>query len=394
MGEAPRLLVVVGPALGLAIGATILFPAIGSFTLRFRGLFIIAGAIISMLGALFWASAAFELVRAWMKKTLATRGAYGLCRHPIFAVWIWFILPAVAFFADSWFFLTAAAIFLVTSLIAARREEEDLLDEFGSDYEMYRERVRSLIPIPRLLPFTGRRFLKGIAGIVALFVIAIVATVIVAVPVGRRLGATGSEARSELPGDELARSPQIQYTQAITIHAPPSMVWPWLIQVGYRRAGWYNIDAINRLAGPDYFIDGESSSNSIHPELQNLKVGDTIALAPGYSLDVVALESERYFIISTGSGPGVDRMSPQYVNIAWSFHVFPVGMDSTRLVVRYRTEFNGGFAKNFWSYFVNDLGGALLQQPAMLQGVKSRSERAWERRASLLTIATRDRGRG
>jgi len=150
LGEAPRLLIVVGPALVLAIAAALLFPAVGSYTLWFRGLFVVVAIVLSVIGVAFWISAAIELVRAWKEKKLATGGAYALCRHPIFAVWIWFVLPVLSFLADSWYFLAADVVFVIASLAAAPREERDLLAEFGSEYEDYRRRVRAITSIPRM----------------------------------------------------------------------------------------------------------------------------------------------------------------------------------------------------------------------------------------------------
>jgi len=151
MGEAPRLLLIVAPALAAAIVAALLFPAAGSYTLWFRGLFVAAAIVLSVAGVVFWISAAIELVRAWNGKKLATRGAYALCRHPIFAVWIWFVLPVVSFLTGSWYFLAADVVFVIASLAAAPREERELIAEFGSEYEEYRKRVRSITPIPRIL---------------------------------------------------------------------------------------------------------------------------------------------------------------------------------------------------------------------------------------------------
>ncbi len=53
-----------------------------------------------------------------------------------------------------------------------------------------------------------------------------------------RWGATDEEAHRSMPGDDLVPKPDIAFTRAITINAPPQAVWPWLVQMGYRRAGW------------------------------------------------------------------------------------------------------------------------------------------------------------
>ncbi|HUX12371.1 MAG TPA: isoprenylcysteine carboxylmethyltransferase family protein [Spirochaetia bacterium] len=374
-GDAPRLLLIVSPAMIAAVGAFLLFPSPGSFTLRYRGIFVWAAIVLIALAVPFWVSAAFELVRAWRNRRLATRGAFGLSRHPIFAVWIWFVLPVTAFLADSWYFLAADLVFLVASIASARTEEAELRKEFGQQYDDYLLRVRSLVLIPRLRPLTGARLLKGLGIVAAIGIYTLAVTIVFVVPAVRTLGATATEAAMRLPGDELAPDPQILYTQAITIQAPPRQVWPWLVQVGYRRAGWYNIDSINRMADPGYFIDGDRSSTRVHPELQNLRVGDTVGLAPGLEFAVAAVDPDRSFTIAKGPNPGVSRTDPGYMNAVWTFALYPIGSSATRVIVRYRTELNGGFFRNFWVYFFNDIGGALLQQPAMLHGVQIRAQR-------------------
>src|SRR5690349_6473826 len=55
-----------------------------------------------------------------------------------------------------------------------------------------------------------------------------------------RWGATDAEVTAPMPGDELVPEPSFSATRAITIDAPPEAVWPWLVQLGYGRAGFYS----------------------------------------------------------------------------------------------------------------------------------------------------------
>lgn len=66
----------------------------------------------------------------------------------------------------------------------------------------------------------------------------------------RTWGATPAEVAAAMPGDHLLPRAQYRYTRAITIDATPGEVWPWLVQVGYRRAGWYAGDLLDNLARP------------------------------------------------------------------------------------------------------------------------------------------------
>ena len=85
-------------------------------------------------------------------------------------------------------------------------------------------------------------------------------------------GATESELAKTLPGDELNPAPISTFTHAITIDAPPEKVWPWVVQIGMERGGWYTYDWFYDLTGSGGFVDGHSSDRIV-PELQGLKVG-------------------------------------------------------------------------------------------------------------------------
>jgi hypothetical protein len=89
-----------------------------------------------------------------------------------------------------------------------------------------------------------------------------------------------------MPLDELIHTPRVKTTRAITIQAPPQAVWPWIVQIGYGRAGWYSYDFLEQAVGAGDFVEG-GSAQRIVPELQNLKVGDVIPAAPAPYLGVV-----------------------------------------------------------------------------------------------------------
>lgn len=84
--------------------------------------------------------------------------------------------------------------------------------------------------------------------------------------------ATPGEVARELPGDELVIRPTFNATRAITIAAVPAEIWPWLIQVGLTRAGWYSYDILDNL--------GRRSARRIIPEFQHLAPGDVIPMSP------------------------------------------------------------------------------------------------------------------
>ena len=86
-----------------------------------------------------------------------------------------------------------------------------------------------------------------------------------------RWGATDAEVAATMPGDELVPEPSFCATRAITIDAPPEAVWPWLVQMGFGRAGWYSYDLFDNAGRP--------SAERILPEYQQPKVGDWVPMA-------------------------------------------------------------------------------------------------------------------
>jgi hypothetical protein len=91
-----------------------------------------------------------------------------------------------------------------------------------------------------------------------------------------RWGATDEERHKPLPGDELVPDPLTTSTRAITVNAPVEVVWPWLMQMGTGRAGWYSYAWLENLL-PRCARGAEiTNAERIIPEFQNLKVGDSI----------------------------------------------------------------------------------------------------------------------
>ena len=141
-------------------------------------------------------------------------------------------------------------------------------------------------------------FMRILGLLVLAIVIVLAAYLVVLRPRSHRWGATNAELRRSLPGDDLVPTVKVGYTQAITINVPPEEVWPWLVQIGYQRGGWYTYDWFYKLMGEDDFYDGDRSADRIIPELQDLNVGDTINISKQMPFDVVALEQNRSWCYS------------------------------------------------------------------------------------------------
>jgi len=91
-----------------------------------------------------------------------------------------------------------------------------------------------------------------------------------------------------LPGDDLVPDPSVTETRSIEIGAPPDAVWPWLVQMGYNRAGWYSYDVVDMKG---------ASVDAIVPELQQLAVGDMVPNAPDTAFEVKVVEPGRALVL-------------------------------------------------------------------------------------------------
>ena len=161
-----------------------------------------------------------------------------------------------------------------------------------------------------------RRIIFGLSGIsIVLFGIAIFAIL--------QVHATADEEALRLAGDDLIPHPIGSVNHAITIHRPPRDVWPWLVQMGSGRAGWYAYD----------FIDngGHPSSNKVVPEFQAVKVGDVFPALPGQNqvFSLMRLTPERDLVLGW-------RQPNGNVQTSWAFVLFESRPGETRIVVRGR----------------------------------------------------------
>ena len=151
----------------------------------------------------------------------------------------------------------------------------------------------------------------------------------------RNRGATFAERRATLPGDEILLRARSRSTMAVTIDLPPSEVWPWLVQMGCDRAGFYSWDRLDN--------GGRPSASRIHPEWQTLAVGDRVLCTPDgrFWFDVERLESERVLVlrssIDLGRRQPFDTSEPRprfFADGIWEFVLAELPEGKTRLVVR------------------------------------------------------------
>ncbi len=172
-------------------------------------------------------------------------------------------------------------------------------------------------------------------------------------------GATPAEQRMVLPGDELLADPSFRFTRAITIHAPVSAVWRWVVQIGQDRAGFYSNTWLENLTGANIH-----NAETIHAEWQQRSIGDRVLLArpdlfggffaEGAQTRIVALEQERMI-----------------ANIPGRFVLQPIDSESTRVFLR--ESIPSTFAGRTINALVWDPMHFVMQQ-RMLRGIKERAE--------------------
>ena len=179
-----------------------------------------------------------------------------------------------------------------------------------------------------------------------------------------RWGANPQEAHTRLPGDDQVPKPILNATRATSINAPPKDVWPWLLQLGYRRAGWYAHDLFDN--------DGIPSADKILPQYQHLDIGQVIG-EEGFT--VTELEPDRTLVLSFHN-PGTQWVVrrgvwPKFGHCSLCFHL--ESMDSgarTRLIVRVRFS-----CPRMWSPLLAFFEPAdFVQQRKMISGIKRRAE--------------------
>lgn len=201
-------------------------------------------------------------------------------------------------------------------------------------------------------------FLKIIGVFLATIVIGVVVIVLL-MPWMDRWGASAEEISASLPGDELVSSPRITYTRAETINASPEQIYPWVVQIGAEKGGWYSYEwfETNALRCPI------SNADRIHEEWQGLQVGDPVKMCPDENMppayEVARMDPNQAIVLGHQDGD-------QWVEV-WQFVLVPQEDESTRFIIRSRSAAEGWF----WDVM---RPGEFIMMRGMMLGIRERAE--------------------
>ena len=170
-----------------------------------------------------------------------------------------------------------------------------------------------------------------------------------------RWGATDEEIRRSMPGDDLVGTPSFNATRAVTIKASPSDIYPWIVQMGLNRAGWYSYDLLDNL--------GRKSEEEILPIFQSVQVGTLIPMSPNnnYGLWVKEFKKDEWMLWWDKKG-----------NTTWGWEIYSNGKRDCRLVSRVRIKYQWSRLGIFFNLLI-EFFDILMMRKCML-GIKRRAE--------------------
>ena len=206
-----------------------------------------------------------------------------------------------------------------------------------------------------------KRFLKIIVVLAGLAALAVILTAALT-PWMDRWGATDDEVATSFPGDDLLAEPASFLNRAVTVHATPEEIYPWIVQLGADKGGMYSYARLEAL-----LRCSQVNADSIHPEWQQLEVGNEMKMcatdpAPPPYIIAQIVPDESIVMGHKENGEWVD---------VWAFIIVPQRDGTSRLMTRTRTNAVGGF----WTVIHP---GVFIMERGMLLGIKERAEQISE----------------
>ncbi len=173
-----------------------------------------------------------------------------------------------------------------------------------------------------------------------------------------RWGATDEEVRGPMPGDDTVPTASFNATRAITIEAPPEQIWPWIVQMGHRRAGFYTYDLLDNA--------GFQSAGRVLDEFQQPRLGDWMPMAGKVNettaFKVKAFETNEWLLWEK---PGS----------TWAWWLLPLDPARTRLITRLKQRYAWETpAMAVFTLLLLEFGDFPMMR-RVLRGIKDRAER-------------------
>ncbi len=195
---------------------------------------------------------------------------------------------------------------------------------------------------------------------------------------GQRWGATDAEFHQALPGDDIVPHPMVETTHAITIRASAAEVWPWLVQMGSHRGGWYTYEWVEK------YVWGTNlpSVDRIIPEYQHLKGGDALLDGPPGTafFRVAAVEPPSVLALHSGTHvPNFPRINAKWstsIDFSRVFVLREIDARTTRLILRARGSYRPRLFRMLTRPFFWPIDFLMAQ--GMLRRIKRQAEQTSE----------------
>jgi hypothetical protein len=170
-----------------------------------------------------------------------------------------------------------------------------------------------------------------------------------------RWGATDEEIGRAMPGDDIVGDPSFNATRAVTIRASAECIFPWIVQMGVKRAGWYSYDLLDNLARP--------SAEVILPEHQNVQIGTLIPMSPDgkQGMYVKNFKANEWMLWWDNKGDS-----------SWVWGIYSEGEARSRLVTRVRVKYRW-FSPTILFSLIIEFFDIVMMRKCML-GIKRRAE--------------------
>ncbi len=170
-----------------------------------------------------------------------------------------------------------------------------------------------------------------------------------------RWGATANEIKRHMPGDDIVDKPSFNATRAITINASPENIYPWIVQMGVNRAGWYSYDLLDNLARP--------SAKVILPEHQKIQVGTLIPMSPDgkQGLWIKDFKNNEWMLWWDKIG-----------DCSWAWGIYSEGEAYSRLVTRVRVRYRWLSLSIFFNLIIEFFD--IVMMCKCMFGIKKRAE--------------------